>query len=240
MVLRRQGGLGFGVLLLASEVYRTGLGNIPPVTLGFLAFNCAIYMKILRVVQHVSEACVSYKFVWKMKQCRRLLLASFFHIDDMHLYFNMVSFLWKGRTLERKYGSRKFFIIIMVFAIVSQIVMLFINRIFSVLLWDSSYLTSCAAGFSAVIFGLKVLTTDNMWHESVRVVGLPVTVPAQFACWVELVLIQLLVPNASFTGHLAGILTGFAYLYGPLGRLVSIIDNILGNFIGEKFEKSCL
>ncbi len=35
--------------------------------------------------------------------------------------------------------------------------------------------------------------------------------------------IQLLVPNASFVGHLAGILVGLAYVYGPLRWLVNAV-----------------
>lgn len=222
-----------GVALLAAEVFRTGLGNIPPVTLGFLALNSAIYLKIIRVVRSVADACVSFNNVWKMNQWKRLLLASFVHLDDMHLYFNMVSFIWKGRTLERKYGSRKFFIMIMTFAVLSQVLLILMNRILAVLLWDSSLLSACAAGFSGVIFALKVLTTQNMWEESVNVLGLPITVPAQFACWVELVLIQLLVPNASFTGHLAGILVGFAFVRGPLERFVNRVDRLLAGNNGK-------
>jgi len=234
MIGRRPGGaLGLGVVLLASEVFRTGVSNIPPVTLGFLALNSAIYMRLLRIVRHVGDACVSYNYIWKLKQWRRLLLASFFHLDDMHLYFNMISFLWKGRTLERRYGSRKFFIIIIVFAVLSQILLTILNRLLATMLWNSSYLTSCAAGFSAVIFALKVLTTNNMWEESVHILGLPVTVPAQLACWVELVLIQILVPNASFAGHLAGILVGFGFVYGPLEKVINKVDQFIGQTQGN-------
>lgn len=232
MNLRRQGGLGIGVVLLASELYRTGLSNIPPVTLGFLALNSAIYLRVLRFARSVGDACVSFRYVWKLKQWRRLFLASFFHLDDMHLYFNMVSFIWKGRTLERRYGSRKFFIIVAMFALLSQILLIILNRVLSVMLWDKSYLSSCAVGFSAVIFGLKVLATQNMWEESVSVLGIPVTVPAQFACWLELVLIQIVVPNASFTGHLAGILVGLAFVHGPLEHLVNKIDSLAGGAAG--------
>lgn len=230
----RQGGaLGLGIALLASTIFRTGLGNIPPVTLGFLALNTAIYLNILRVVRNARDACVSFKYVWKLRQWKRLLLASFVHLDDMHLYFNMASFLWKGRTLEQKYGSRKFFIIIMVFAVSSQILLIMLNRLFATLFWDSSYLTTCAAGFSAVIFALKVLTTRNMRQESVSILGFPITVPTQFACWIELVVIQVLVPNASFTGHLSGILIGFAFVHGPLEGFINKFDHLVSGLVGK-------
>lgn len=36
--------------------------------------------------------------------------------------------------------------------------------------------------------------------------------PPQFAAWAELVVAQLLIPNASFFGHLCGILAGLLYV----------------------------
>ena len=41
---------------------------------------------------------------------------------------------------------------------------------------------------------------------------LPVTFDPQFAAWGELVVAQLLIPNASFFGHLCGILAGLLYV----------------------------
>jgi rhomboid domain-containing protein 1 len=43
-----------------------------------------------------------------------------------------------------------------------------------------------------------------------------VVVPSNWAYWLELVLIQVMVPNASFIGHLAGILVGLLFVRGPL------------------------
>ena len=58
-------------------------------------------------------------------------------------------------------------------------------------------------------------------------------VPARWAVWAELVLIHVLVPGASFIGHLAGILVGLAYTYGPLEYLVSCLDKMIGGELGE-------
>jgi len=46
---------------------------------------------------------------------------------------------------------------------------------------------------------------------------------SKYAVWAELVLIQLISPNASFVGHLAGILVGLAYIHGPLKYLVELL-----------------
>ena len=51
--------------------------------------------------------------------------------------------------------------------------------------------------YSGVIFALKVITSELL-PSNVNVMG--IHIPARWACWVELFLIQLLVPNASFIG----------------------------------------
>lgn len=43
-----------------------------------------------------------------------------------------------------------------------------------------------------------------------------IPVPSKYIFWAELVLIQLITPNVSFVGHLAGILVGLLYTKGPL------------------------
>ena len=68
---------------------------------------------------------------------------------------------------------------------------------------DPSYLDQCAVGFSSVIFALKVLVNSDSFASML-----------DLSVWSELLIIQLLVPNASFIGHLAGILAGIAYVWG--------------------------
>ena len=80
--------------------------------------------------------------------------------------------------------------------------------------------------FSAgVIFALKVLTTHYTPAGTQYIMGFPV--PSRYACWAELLLIQLLVPRASFTGHLAGILVGLAFVKGPLKPILDVVPAIL-------------
>lgn len=58
------------------------------------------------------------------------------------------------------------------------------------------------------------------------------TVPSRYAAWVELIAIHLLVPNASFAGHLAGILTGLVYTNTFIGTIIDqIISSLTGNCI---------
>ncbi|XP_045928749.1 rhomboid-related protein 4-like isoform X2 [Micropterus dolomieu] len=88
-----QRGFQLGLLLLAVQLFQEGLGNIPAVTLAVLGFNVYLYMF---PAAPLMKACVSLQYVYKDKDWRRLFLSPLHHVDDWHLYFNMVSFLWKG------------------------------------------------------------------------------------------------------------------------------------------------
>eukprot|EP00057_Strongylocentrotus_purpuratus_P030011 XP_780455.2 PREDICTED: rhomboid-related protein 4 [Strongylocentrotus purpuratus] len=228
--MQRQQGLG--LLLLLHQLYRVGFDRIPPVTLATIVANVLIYLRVLNpyiktVIRSpsIQNICVSSAHVWYKGDWPRLFLAAWFHLDDFHLYFNMVSFVWKGISLERKFGSPYFAYLIVVFCFLTNGLLVALNVGLAELLEDSSHIVSCAAGFSGVLFALKVLTTTYTPVQSQRIMGL-FSVPSRWACWVELVLIQLIVPRASFTGHLAGILVGLAYVKGPLKLLMDALWNL--------------
>lgn len=81
---------------------------------------------------------------------------------------------------------------------------------------------------AGVVFALKVITTmETSPYTHTNIAG--ITMPSKYAPWAELVLIHILVPNASFMGHLAGILSGLTYTSTPVGYLLdSIIRRITG------------
>ena len=74
----------------------------------------------------------------------------------------------------------------------------------------------CAVGFSGVLFALKVLVNHYFsdQHQQGETTLFFDIIPKQAAIWMELLIIQLIVPKASFLGHLAGILAGLVYLHG--------------------------
>ncbi|XP_071798252.1 rhomboid-related protein 4-like [Asterias amurensis] len=226
---------GLGLLLLGGQLMRVGLDRIPPTTLGTIAINVAIYLKVLNPYikmylrnPGIRNVCVSTYSVWYQGDWTRLALAAWFHLDDWHLYYNMVSFLWKGISLERRFGTLYFAYLIAVFSLLTNATMVGLNFALAEAMEDESYVVSCAAGFSGVIFALKVLTTHYTPAGTQYVMGM-FPVPSRYACWAELVLIQLLVPRASFTGHLAGILVGLAFVKGPLKDILDILPAMLSS-----------
>ena len=56
------------------------------------------------------------------------------------------------------------------------------------------------------------------------------SVPRRLAPWAELLIIQLLVPHASFLGHLSGIVAGFIYIstFNPFHMLFPNLAKLVG------------
>lgn len=223
MYQRRRRGPGIGLLFLLSQLYNIGFNRIPPVTLSFIGINVAVYLGLLNDLPSLGKACVSAQHVWVNGEWKRLLFAAFYHLDDFHLYYNMASFVWKGISLEGRMGSSKFLYILAVFTVLTNVVLVGLDLALANITGNFSYIRTCAAGFSGVIFALKVLTTYNLPSGVSTVMGM-FPVPMRWACWTELVLIQLLFPNASFTGHLAGILVGLMYVKGPLKYIMDTVS----------------
>lgn len=225
---RRNRGLELGVLLLFSELYNVGAGTIPPVTLLTIVGQALLYMGIINVPWDKWDVCLSGNGILRHKEYKRLILSAFEHGDDMHLYYNMVSFLVKGRSLERRYGSKNFGLLLAVITVLTSGMYVLISVSGARILDDSHMMKTCAIGFSGVIFALKVITTKENPPGVSYIMGM--TVPSRYAAWVELIAIHLLVPNASFTGHLAGILAGLVYTNTFIG---SIIDSIISSVTGD-------
>ncbi|CAK8678610.1 rhomboid-related protein 4-like isoform X1 [Clavelina lepadiformis] len=213
-----------GLMLLFIQLCQAGFDRIPPVTLGTIALNVAVYLGMIhqffkQQIPHPLEICAGVVQVWHHRDYWRIIEATFHHANDWHLYYNMVSFLWKGMWLERKIGSVRFLYMIGVFTVLVNTVMLYLNYFVALILNDPSYINQCALGFSGVVFAVKVVTTHMMPRSTSMIMGF-IPVNSRFACWLELLLIQVLIPNASFTGHLAGILVGLAYVQETLRRIV--------------------
>jgi len=77
-----------------------------------------------------------------------------------------------------------------------------------------------------VIFALKVLAADSQSYDTANVTFFKMNI--SHVCWLELIVIQILVPQVSLTGNLAGILVGLAYTKGLL-KILSIEFQPTGN-----------
>lgn len=233
----------YALFLLLQLADRIGtLDPKPPVTISIIVLNLLIYYSRnlsgqlpAGVVSFISPflsqlsvrtACLHPTAVIR-GEWFRLISASFFHLSDTHVLFNSLSFLYKGVSLEAVYGSVHFLALILYLSITSHV--LYVATALVAWNFDGKQLVNnCVAGFSGVIFGLKVILNANPQYgqTATRIFGLPF--PGGAAPWTELVIVSALIPNSSFLGHLCGILAGLLYIYTPkvVSRVVTTINRM--------------
>ncbi|RDX63777.1 Rhomboid-like protein 14, mitochondrial, partial [Mucuna pruriens] len=193
-----------------SEYYRSE--HKPPVTAALIAANTLIYLRpsfVDNLVPPIDQVWFNPYLIVKNKDLKRFLLSPFYHIGEPHLVYNMLSLLWKGFQLETTMGSVDFASMVASLLVLTQGVTLTLSK--SLLLffdYERPYYNEYAVGFSGVLFAMKVVlnSIDNYTYVH------GVIIPSRYAAWVELLLVQLLVPGVSFIGHLGGILAGLLYL----------------------------
>lgn len=117
-------------------------------------------------------------------------MRSFYHANMAHLISNMISFYYLS-PIEDIVGETNFVFIIVFIWIVSSLLLYTYHQLFP----SRKVYT---IGFSGIIFGLIVVYYSLLGQKaSVSVPGLIISI-----------LPQLVVPNISFEGHIAGIIAG--------------------------------
>lgn len=198
-------------LQAAIEFYR--LERKPPVTAGLLAANTLIYLRpsfLHSILPSIDEVWFNPHLILRHRDLKRFFLSAFYHVGESHLVYNMMSLLWKGIQLETSMGSAEFASMVASLLAMSQGITLLLAK--SLLLffdYERAYYSEYAVGFSGVLFAMKVVLYSQSENYT-YVHGL--IVPAGYAAWAELILIQIFVPGVSFLGHLGGILAGILYL----------------------------
>ncbi|RWS13667.1 hypothetical protein B4U79_05973 [Dinothrombium tinctorium] len=163
---------------------------------------------------------LSYNIVkagWK--SC--LIYAHFSHFDEWHLWYNIISFVWKGIYIESQFGSLKFLLAILLFIPSVGLTFVTLSYLLARITMDDHFLISKLVGFSGVIMALKVLSTEY-WHAEPyhSLLGIPLI--TKYLVWIELVFLPLLVPNLSLICHSSGIIVGLLYTLGFLRIVVDI------------------
>ncbi|KAL8209885.1 hypothetical protein R6Q57_006617 [Mikania cordata] len=221
------------MLLQAANEYRR-LDRKPPVTAALLAANTLIYLRpafLHHVIPPIDDVWFNAYLILKHYDLKRLFLSAFYHLGESHLFYNMMSLLWKGIQLENSMGSSEFASMIAALLGLSQGITLLLAKSLVFFNYTRPYYHEHAVGFSGVLFAMKVVLNSQS-DNYMNVHGF--LVPAKHAAWAELILIQLLVPGVSFLGHLGGILAGLVYLrlkasnLAPLASMVRGLTSVLG------------
>lgn len=191
------------LMYLLTQIWR--LEHKPPMTIAIVALN--VFMFFYKDAPGVRYACLKPSAILgrRKKEFSRIGLSAITHADEYHLYYNMVSLIIKGSQLEPVYGSAQFLLLCVELTVTSGWLYVLTAYLCRMSAWND-----CAVGFSAVLFGLKVILTHDSPGYSV-IAGY--RVPTKFAAWAELVVIQMVTPNASFLGHACGIVAGLIHVY---------------------------
>lgn len=215
---RRQGHAGFASMFLAVRLAQE---YVPPVTTGLVAVNALVYFNPAIGVGidfgWAQDACLNGPAIIENLQLLRIWTSALFHLSEMHLYYNMTSLVLKGRLLEDKLGGERFAGTVIMLATLQGLVYIAVVWVLMVAFDEPAPYHQCAAGFSGVLFALKVLVhkmglTDH--NAPVWFLAFELHVSSKWVYWVELVAIQLIVPHVSFVGHLSGILAGLLFWHG--------------------------
>lgn len=226
LMSRRQRNM-YAVMLLFQLADRiAALDRKPPVTLLLIATNLFIFYfsavtkymppNVVAMIHpvmswfSVRKGCLNPSAVLS-GQRTRLLLSSFIHLSDLHVVYNCSSLLYKGVALEAVFGSFSFFALVIYLSFTSHalyVAIAVLARCFGY----PSLMNNRVAGFSGVLFGLKVVLNSNPNYGQVATNIFGFSLPGGVTPWTELLLASAAMPNVSFLGHLCGILAGITYV----------------------------
>jgi hypothetical protein len=143
----------------------------------------------------------------------------------VHIGMNVLSTSAIGTMLEKRIGTCRLMLTIWWSMLLTSCLYLLLSWLAYALFGYDNLLYSHAVGFSGVIFHMSVLETYQ--HPGpTRSLGF-VSVPPALYPWALLVLSQFIMPNISFLGHLAGILTGNLQYLGLLDNFCLISETYL-------------
>ena len=156
--------------------------------------------------ERVAASALSFQSVVADGEIDRILFSQLSHESLLHLALNM-STLWSLHALEGSLGSLQYLKLALAVLFLSAGAMLCASYAMFKRTRDHAHLTSSAIGYSCVLFGMTSFQSLSNASATVSVFGLPM--PALLSPFASLVMVSLLVPAASFSGHLAGIIAGF-------------------------------
>lgn len=200
-----------------SSTNSNALRNIPPTTLGTIGICALIFVVRSIFGWDLQLFTMCPRLVLFTHEYYRVFTSAFFHANLMHIGMNMLSTAAISGSLEKKVGTLRLLLgIWWAILVTSGIYMLIAYLAYAVFGYDA-WMYQHALGYSGIIFYLSVL--ESRLHSGPRSLFGMVSVPSSVYPWVLLVALQVIMPNLSFLGHLAGILNGTLEYYGALDFL---------------------
>jgi len=192
------------------------LCRVPPVCFGCILVCIIIQVIVFLMDVELIDFAIIPRSVIYMQEYYRLVSSAFFHSGLMHIGMNMLSAATFGFMLEKSIGSLALMFLILWSVVLSGFIYCFFAWVAFELTWDMEWLMKAAVGFSGVLFTLAVVESYTATAPTRSFFGV-VNVPTRVYPWVLLIILQIMIPQISFLGHLSGLLVGVLYCYGCLG-----------------------
>ena len=195
------------------------LASVPPATRSILALCVLTYACQVLLDPPIPDYALNPSNILRRVQLYRLVSGSLFHANLMHIVMNAMSSAAIGGMLEKRIGTlMMLFTIVWGILLTSSIYVLVSWLAYVVLGYEALMLRNCV-GFSGVIFQLSVLESNYGPEDRTRSVFGMMEVSSKAYPWALLLALQFIMPQASFLGHLSGILVGTMQCRGALNAL---------------------
>mmetsp|Transcript_40660 Transcript_40660/g.66112 ORF Transcript_40660/g.66112 Transcript_40660/m.66112 type:complete len:281 (-) Transcript_40660:77-919(-) len=193
--------------------------HLVPLTAVTIGACTAIWFYLWNYDVQIERFGYQYQKVVAEHEWWRAISASFAHTSPLHLIFNMMA-LWNSATMEIHYGwvtylKYSFLLVLLSMVAVTVFYYLAIHH------FERDYYRHVySLGYSCVVFGWMMIQCETCGGQ-MSIFGL--RIPARLAPFASLLITQLIVPRASFIGHLSGIIVGevialgfFSWFIDPL------------------------
>ncbi|XP_031478100.1 RHOMBOID-like protein 13 [Nymphaea colorata] len=168
----------------------------------------------------------------------RLITSAFSHISVIHLVFNM-SALWSLGVIEKLghigLGVEFYLQYTLVLVVLSGVLVLLLYHVLIQKFKLEYFRRVTAVGYSCVVFGWMTILAVKQPSSKLNLFGF-LSLPISFAPFESLIFTSIIVPQASFIGHLSGIIVGYSIAWGLIHGMnnywaVSILGWIILVFV---------
>ncbi|KAL7459319.1 hypothetical protein ACHAWC_011042 [Mediolabrus comicus] len=191
------------------------LASIPLATLSIMSVCCLVYLYQFIFDPPMHNYTMCPRLVLYLNEYYRFITSSLFHGSIMHIGMNMMSTMAIGSSLERRIGTLAMATTILWGIQLTSSIYVFVSWLLYVTFGYDHLMLQHSVGFSGVIFQLAVLEA-NLSPDRTRSVFGFINVSSKMYPWALLVILQFIMPQISFMGHLSGILIGTMQFHGSL------------------------
>ncbi|XP_057499775.1 RHOMBOID-like protein 13 [Actinidia eriantha] len=186
-----------------------------PATSCIIGICSAIWFYIQKKNIGYSHVGVSYETAIEGHYWR-IITSAFSHISVLHLVFNM-SALWSLGVVERLgymgLGIEFYLHYTLVLVVLSGMLVLGAYHVLIQKFKLEYFRRVTAVGYSCVVFGWMTILSVKQPSTKLELFGF-LSLPISFAPFESLIFTSIIVPQASFMGHLSGIIVGYAIAWG--------------------------